>query len=109
MEDRELLELAAKSMGLTTAHKWNESRLKMDPPVISLLTHRDGEVHHTAWNPLNGYGAAFKLAEYHCFSVGFKSHGAIVYGDMPNCDFIEDVDARRAIVRAAAEIGSAMP
>ena len=108
MNDRKLLVLAAKSMGLTTEHKWNESRLKMYPPVISLVTYQGGELHNTAWNPLHGYGQAFKLAEYHCFSVGFKSHGAIVYGDMPNCDFIENIDARRAIVMAAAEIGRGM-
>ena len=56
MTDREMLELAAKAMGYTTNSPWNKERLELDPPVISLVVRKDGELVHTAWNPLRDDG-----------------------------------------------------
>lgn len=116
MTDRELLEMAAKAAGYDTTHRMNAERLQMIPPVDSLLI-RDsaGEIRHTAWNPLANNGDALRLAvktgaviqpkglgvEVWVFESRVSS-GVVEYGDDPY------TATRRAIVRAAAAIGSAM-
>lgn len=122
--DRELLEMAAKAAGLSTRHKWNAERLLLDPPVLSLVVFRDGELSSTGWNPISNGGDALRLAvacgiavtpypiyEWPKHSVvaarrSIESSSAEVielYGNDP------DAATRRAIVRAAAEIGKSMP
>jgi len=96
MEDRELLELAAKASGNT---------------VFSSAGLGVRSVMH--WNPLERDDDAFRLAckMGMCVDAGA---GIIIYdGDVGNeMEFekpSEIANVRRAIVRAAAEIGKAMP
>jgi hypothetical protein len=94
MTDREMLQLAAKAAGveLQDDHYW-----------------RDG--FWTRWNPLTDDGDAFRLADKLQLNVDFCCY-RVVRGT--KIDVLEDVEnrraaIRRAIVRAAAEIGKAMP
>ena len=129
-EDRELLEMAAKAAGLTTKHKWKAERLLLDPPVLSLVVYRDGELSSTGWNPLKNDGDALRLA----VKLGLVcSPGTLIFTNdddlmgawadkdqMHGTGFYQQVSwslskgdpyaaTRRAIVRAAAEIGRATP
>lgn len=99
MDDCELIALAAKAIG----------RLAYDgTPDISA----DGD---QEWNPLNDDGDALRLAialhidlnfETDCDSViAGLNHGITITA----VHQLDDVGARRAIVRAAAEIGKSMP
>lgn len=109
MTDRELLELAARAAG-TNWRDWTpevflgESELREWP---------------YQWNPLTDDGDALRLA--------VKLRIDVIHNDPqdndawvlagPDCDCVEDVNGeasrsaavRRAIVRAAAEVGKAMP
>lgn len=120
MTDRELLELAAKAAGYTFLKYHNEHGLsgpwaEINKPAPESCTSR--------WNPIVNDGDALRLAvklSLSVFTGGFGSAavtGWIVNGE--NAEVIniqeryDDNDAlsatRRAIVRAAAEIGKAMP
>lgn len=118
--DRELLELAAKAMGYDTWHPWNTSRLHLEPPVDALLVRKDGELISTGWDPLADDGDALRLAV--ALHIGMRSHGpdhwqqpnvAVALwdvGDKAGRVVVEHGNdpkraIRRAIVRAAAEIG----
>jgi hypothetical protein len=112
MNDRELLELAAKASGLTTKHKWNAKRLEREPPIISLVTHRDDELHGTAWNPLEDDGDAFRLAVKLEIRFGYDPQNDDFAASASNASHRfsgADKDPRRIIVLIAAEIGKAMP
>lgn len=122
MTDRELLLLAAKAAGLS---------LKSRPEVVDAkgkfigikVRHADGEP-FMLWNPLFHDGCTLRLAvKLHMqFSIfpGDCAAGAFVnvvavISDEKIADIYEDYDddpcaaTRRAIVRAAAEIGWDMP
>ena len=117
--DRELLELAAKAAGYTTAHKWNAKRMLLNPPVVALVVHRDGELVTTGWNPLANDGDALRLAVKWGFSIDLQ------YGEEERMTLVStwnglmfseyhgssnpNAATRRAIVRAAAAMGEAMP
>lgn len=108
-EDRELLEMAAKAAGYDTKHSMNAERLESDPPVDSLLI-RDSGKHllHTGWNPLTDDGNALQLAVKLHMMINItqiETHAYYSKGIADGC--ITDSCARRAIVRAAAEIGKA--
>jgi len=109
--DRELLELAAKAAGLTTSHKWNAERLTMDPPVTAMVVHRNGELVTTGWNPLTDDGDALRLAVRLNIPIypydDETSTGTV--GVVAKNWGSKEANTRRAIVRAAAEIGRAMP
>ena len=125
--DRELLELAAKAAGYTTNHRWNAERITLNPPVDALVVHDANGLVHTAWNPLTDDGAALRLAVD--LKLGVTYGGKYFFDDGPMTFCGEYWDAnesryfkafvkhesdpraatRRAIVRAAAEIGKAMP
>ena len=106
MTDRELLEMAAKAAGHEL--RWVEDGWGVDRPRV---VEGDSLVR---WNPLEDDGDALRLAvnvgidvdQYFDKVETWKAglHGFIVeaYGDDP-CAAI-----RRAIVRAAAAIGSAL-
>jgi len=115
MNDRELLELAAKACGFTINHPWNKSRLLMDPPVIALVVHKGGEVVHTAWNPLTDNSAALSLANRLCLDILFYPGDEVVaateagYESGEQFSRGDDCSAlRRAITRTAAAIGAAL-
>jgi hypothetical protein len=104
-EDRELLELAAKAAGMTTAHKWNTERLNMVPPVVAMVVHCDGELVSTGWSSLANDGDALRLA----VSIPGLNLQWIIAEAWQAHDNQEKRMAyvRRAITRAAAAIGKA--
>lgn len=113
--DRELLELAAKAAGL--GEVWYLER--SDTPYIGKKFQIGMPIEYKAWNPLTNDGDALRLAVRLGIDVGFGfdgdayervvcalTDGEPVYAD----DYGGDACAatRRAIVRAAAEIGANM-
>jgi hypothetical protein len=115
MTDRELLELAAKAAGMP--HTYNEFWCGF------YIKNPDGSWapnHH--WNPRDDDGDALRLAVKlrinieHAETLGRESHGVNCWPvGQGHCAWMEndltDYNAatRRAIVRAAAEIGRNMP
>lgn len=116
--DRELLELAEKAAGLVVDRKWQAQRDSICEPETASLWIFNGS---TAWNPLKNDGDALRLA------VKLKLHmlhndnrdavlwvSAVLDKTMIHgvVEFVDETDrqaaTRRAIVRAAAEIGRAM-
>lgn len=110
---RELLELAAKASGLTTTHKWNAERLLLDPPVLAMVVHRDGELVTTGWNPRDDDGDSRRLEVKLKIQVEHNRHDvcAFAFGKVYSEDYGIDPCAatRLAVLRAAAAIGEAMP
>ena len=99
MTDKELLELAAKAAGYIAEYGkewWNEDEL---------------QVFGVRWNPLTDDGDALRLAVKLNLIIEFYQTYVYVYYSMSEKTFEEDHDGdpyaatRRAIVRAAAEIG----
>ena len=108
MTDKELLELAAKAAGFS-AFDWlgNDNYMNV----------YDDEDHQSCWNPLTDDGDAFRLAVK--LNIVVWEHGQydramaeVRYGEARGeyWELSEDPYAatRRAIVRAAAEIGKDM-
>ena len=107
MNDRELLELAAKAAGIEivpcTCHyeQWP-------------FKYAEGQGERGHWNPLHDDGDALRLAVKLKIRIGFRP---CAYADTPaGLRFFGARDGddqfsrtRLAIVRAAAEIGRAMP
>jgi hypothetical protein len=119
--DRELLELAAKAAGLTIDKSpYNGGGTSNDGFDIlgnAVLDWFNG----TKWNPLTDDGDALRLAVRlrinieHAETLGRKSHGVNCWpvgrgdcGHMENDLRDYGAATRRAITRAAAEIGRAM-
>jgi hypothetical protein len=120
MTDRELLKWAAKAAGYITNHPWNKERMTWTPPVLALVAHCDGKLVSTGWNPLDHDADALRLAVRLglCVTIFTKDHDTIVgypKGEHDGANIIEPHNndpfaaTRRAIVRAAAAIGQAMP
>lgn len=103
MNDRELIGLAAKAGGVAGQF--------LDDDEFFLNGDRTPD-NDTTWNPLRRDGDAFRLAVKLCMNIEVTdSH---VYAcTMGNCSEPakpdRDAAVRRAIVRAAAEIGRTMP
>ncbi|WP_082878755.1 hypothetical protein [Achromobacter ruhlandii] len=113
MNDRELLELAAKAANIKTAF-WNDGR----------EAHSSGEgfilPSNRLWNPLTDDGDALRLALRLRLDVTFVDNLVVVYWydertlmsgafEEPINDAQDEREAtRRAIVRAAAAIGKEM-
>ncbi|KSG74358.1 hypothetical protein AO961_18785 [Pseudomonas aeruginosa] len=118
MNDRELLELAARAAGM------NIQRSRLDDPL-----HRDflmnGEGLRNPgqcsfpWNPLTDDGDALRLAVKLRFEVQcYLGMASVIYDDgSPDGAYLQqnpekgqsdEQATRRAIVRAAAEIGKSM-
>ena len=89
MTDKELLELAAKSAGIEGTWVGSFQCLEMYEP--------DGCIAH--WNPLTDDGDALRLA----VKLKLLDEHDVMYGQWNGEDPYEA--QRRAIVRAAAEIG----
>lgn len=109
MNDRELLEMAAKAAGINVFSV-------IDDPIFGFGVNT-GEIDSGLWNPLTDDGDRYRLAATLDMCVDFNC--AVV-----RCDTVEVISAiqaaeevdkileptmERAIVRAAAEIGKAMP
>ena len=113
MTDREMLELAAKAAGIAVI---NVSHVRSYLEGCGLHVGFDDDGGATRWNPLADDGDALRLAvEVH---IDFKCYDTVVrtwVGDPVAQRVIASVEeacgsdhyaaARRAIVRAAAEIG----
>lgn len=128
MTDRELLELAAKAAGIVG--EWDrdtafiQERWRFMTPY-----HNHGMMTAHEWNPLTDDGDALRLAVKLYFHVNlfpplesYLPMGIPGFVEVWKCDgtdpiHVEYIDVggdynaatRRAIVRAAAEIGRAMP
>lgn len=109
MEDRELLELAAKAAGIKL-HVWGT-------PGSENFADMDAKPHGALWNPLTTDGDALRLAVKLKLHLGLESHTVSAWQSDKFGNFQTEVlshrgdeaATRRAIVRAAAEIGKAMP
>jgi hypothetical protein len=111
MTDKELLELAAKAAGI----EYNKN-VKYDFGLWLVIHEEPTEFTRRGWNPLTDDGDALRLAVKLNLEVSFDNEpdGSIVCVDSSFIDIpymIEDLGkdpyaaTRRAIVRAAAEIG----
>lgn len=114
MTDRELLELAAKAAGIALL------RSRLDDPMCCdfLLVERTLDGNGLRWNPLTEDGDAMRLAANLRLQIlpgKHKGDGCTVEtqrAGIAGCTAFYDDKAqqmRQAIVRAAAEIGKAMP
>jgi hypothetical protein len=115
MTDRELLEYAAKAAGYEYT-RWSEnirdydSRHYGEPALY-------GSHEYDSWNPLNDDGDALMLAVKLKIDIEFNFTNVNAHYNVPGFGFAaEEVfkentvesQTRRAIVRAAAEIGKSM-
>jgi hypothetical protein len=107
MSDQELLELAAKAAGHSLGPEWY---CYNDGIWVDGTGHGDGHL----WNPLTDDGDALRLAvalgKQYLLYLEIGRSGADVEFDSHNAQAFERGDdaavaTRRAIVRAAAEIG----
>ena len=118
MNDRELLELAAKAAGLRLSEHQTSQE---GAPLWLDREHANPVTHSRDWNPLTDDGDALRLAvKLHLFVVVEGDQdadiarrtkvGHLTIGSKCELHGSDPYAAtRRAIVRAAAEIGKAMP
>ena len=103
MNDRELLELAAKAAGLSVQYSDNFGDFSIGEP------YSPGEIR---WNALTDDGDALRLAVKTQLEISIFRDHVTAYHRSGWCDelFRDDAYAatRRAIVRAAAAIGAAL-
>lgn len=113
MNDRELLELAAKAAGFGgPEHKfcWTESEYPRGSGKHGALWNYIGHMDTAVlWNPLTDDGDALRLA----VKLRLLGLSSITSGEQWRIDYFahgndEVATTRRAIVRAAAEIGKGM-
>lgn len=105
--DRELLELAAKAAGLRIV-----DFMSGDDELFAMIDDSWGASCEGLWNPLTDDGDALRLAAKLRINVSFSLDASDPSKEVPsNADMGAAMAsiARRAIVRAAAEIGRAMP
>lgn len=113
--DRELLKLAAKAAGLEPDNaEWTQRA------GLVWIQHVDGIRKEIRWNPIDGDGDALRLAVK--LRIKFRYNEALGQAlawtgghpdfesraNIEDCGHDENACARRAIVRAAAEIGRQM-
>lgn len=110
MNDRELLELAAKAAGM---EYWVVRFGPRSAITERLHITKNGET--VAWNPFDDDADVLRLAVDLNFTVSICSHEVEVFTSDGECQSIAISDGedkhsivRRAIVLAAAEIGRAM-
>lgn len=116
MNDRELLELAAKAAGFYVCNDLEHLGLKDWGPELWVKTEKYGT--YAAWNPLTDDGDALRLAvKLHMTVDTFVGGCEVGYDDMkggqgylsqddgPEGELDDFELVRRAIVRAAAEMG----
>lgn len=101
VNDRELLELAARAAGIK--YKWEQEGYAYgDVGIVPKGWRR-------CWNPLTDDSDALQLAVMLCIDISFNELALCVYADECMEPFTRTPDSyaatRRAIVRAAAEIG----
>ena len=101
MTDKELLELAAKAAGIEK-DQWSDFYMMPTMPNGSLIAKTGG------WNPLTDDGDALRLAVKLGIDIGEAC--GWYYNNDEDDEYNKDPYAatRRAIVRAAAEIGKTL-
>lgn len=123
MQDRELLELAAKAAGIGPLDFDYTSREKHSFYFGPRLPIQEGVLvaaRHRYWHPLADDGDALRLAVSLGIRIAPEANGGDVAAASATRDFIGQVSVevhgndryaatRRAIVRCAADIGKAMP
>ena len=105
--DVELLSLAAKAIGYRVKNSITNHR----DEFIGIRVKADGKP-SLSWNPLTDDGDALRLAGELLLSVSIDSGYTVVIDQRERTTYETAhglVATRRAIVRAAAEIGRAMP
>ena len=121
MEDRELLELAAKAAGIEFV--WKNCRYMTGPAdMYGVCELRDEATPFLScglfWNPLVDDGDALRLATKLNFEIERSKSADRAYvgpvGEAPWVEYVNDEQdiyacTRRAIVRAASEIGRNTP
>jgi hypothetical protein len=109
MTDRELLELAAKAVGIEIRfglYRYWDGQLE----YIEDTTPHLKDLESTSWNPLTDDGDALRLAVILLFEIDM-GRGCIAIRHATGIKILEPFNndpfkaTRRAIVRAAAEIG----
>ena len=114
MTDREMLELAAKAAGLEVDRARQVKRDTLTDPETASLWIRQGS---TAWNPIADSGVALELAAKLKLKILPDKYGGGCtvepqLWDVPGVTVFHDggmdVQMRRAITIAAANIGKAM-
>lgn len=111
MNDRELLEMAAKAAGINGRWFELDAEFKLYPPAIA-----DGTKRYL-WRPLQDDGDALRLAARLCLNIewfpGHNSVQACRFGIGEIIGWVDDSarsgSLRRAITAAAAKIGRMMP
>ncbi|EJK6088418.1 hypothetical protein OR590_005842 [Pseudomonas aeruginosa] len=106
MNDRELLELAARAAGMQINEQRQAERDAIVDPATASLWIVDG---CTAWNSLTDDGDALRLAVLLNLEIHSpQSDPTVMFRTAEHDVFYQDTCIRRAIVRAAAEIGKSM-
>lgn len=112
--DRELLELAAKAVGIQIdeAYTYKFPPTSLPTGYMVIVNNSGG---HSFWNPLDDDGDALRLAVTLRMDVTFNATDVCVFPEdgrdgAAQPVYVDDPYAatRRAIVRAAAEIGAAL-
>ena len=109
MTDRELLELAAKAAGYQIDGP--ASKYMVQGYTFDSLLRLNEQGGHSVWNPLTDDGDALRLAcrlHINVFIYHDETSTATLGVVAKNWGSVE-ANTRRAIVRAAAEIGKATP
>ncbi|AVE32253.1 hypothetical protein [Pseudomonas aeruginosa] len=110
MNDRTLLELAARAAGIKArwfrVNQWRQvGGHKMQTGQEDVF----GTHHSKPWNPLTNDGDALRLAVLLNLEIHSpKSNPTVMFRTAENDVFYQDTCIRLAIVRAAAEIGKSM-
>ncbi|ELC0893055.1 hypothetical protein IGA99_25325 [Pseudomonas aeruginosa] len=110
MNDRELLELAARAAGIKArwfrVNQWRQvggNRMQTGQEDVF------GTHHSKPWNPITDDGDALRLAVLLNLEIHSpKSNPTVMFRTAENDVFYQDTCIRLAIVRAAAEIGKSM-
>jgi len=107
MDDRELLEMAAKAAGYVV--RWYDDTLAYGP-TFGIEVEPGNPCGFDPWNPLTDDGDALRLAVKLKLIVEVGSCWLSKYGPVFGEDVLPDPlsATRRAIVRAAAAIGRSM-
>lgn len=122
MNDRELLELAAKAAGLEIIKHSQDARDKAGYGYVGLyVQNRDGSFAGTGWNPLTDDSDAFRLAVKLGMGILYETQEAMggrfvevsydIDDEEGTCKVVTELlggapcaATRRAIIQAAAEI-----
>ena len=103
MTDNELLDLAGKAAGIIGEYRTESLYLSTGWEKVGAIFLEDDLGY---WNPLTDDGDALRLAVKLKIEIGWVGNQVAANNA---CEIGDYAATRRAIVRAAAEIGKAMP